>query len=789
MTVMASSPSPSKRLFVGNLFPEVTAADLEKLFNKFGSVSDVDIKTRRDIDGKAVSTFAFVGVAGMDDAGLRECIRQYNGLRWRRNSIRVQAAEEGFMQRLARERQENPAPQPQVPVADYDPMTMLKERRGERDLEAKTEKSGERIPERKPRSSALAMASAARDPEVTIERSKRFGEEETAAVDDGKVVAGLVCFADDDADDDAAEQGVKRRRIYNSSSSEDDEKPSKGVPLMPSSKKKKSQPKRSADFPKREKVQRFASPEKAASIVKVETRTSQFQATTASASSGSKPYPERKRYYSSSSDGDDDTNVKAERPAKSGSFLSKLKTFDSGVWQDSGDDDEEEIVKKERPKRAKKVPPTTTTTKAAEEDANQKRLASLRRKREESRKQQNIVKSSLVNVESGAKNKKIRFGDPQEEEVTSNAVAKKDDLFGEESDDEDDADAFKVRAQFEGKGGEKLLALQSRFHSDDRFRLDEKFKDGDDGVENVADDENGDEDVDDLEAERRRNLRVLESMGAGDKKSKKEKKRSVPFKDSSALRFDPERSGHREKFEVRKGGQKAQADDDAVDRPADIKETPMPEVAKDRSYSVASDVFKSGPNGGGGGGGGSSSDKSGFKFGFAGGDSGGGGGFSLLNQRDADGETYEAAAIEKDGKSRLDFLNENPFKYDSSSEDEEDEEKEKKPTGDDTFARKLAAKASAAASGSRASETFFFVPDDPRFAEGAEFLARSETTLDEIREKFEQERPVLAGILKKKLRSQAKKREKTAFGAAAAKDGDNQKRRRRWKDKNSSKKH
>ena len=91
----------SKRFFVGNLFPDVGGDDLAKLFGRFGSVAS-EIKKKTDIDGKVVSTFAFVTVTG--DAEASDVIREYNGLKWKKHSIRVQVAQESFMQRLARER-------------------------------------------------------------------------------------------------------------------------------------------------------------------------------------------------------------------------------------------------------------------------------------------------------------------------------------------------------------------------------------------------------------------------------------------------------------------------------------------------------------------------------------------------------------------------------------------------------------------------------------------------------------------------------------------------------------
>ncbi len=127
----------------------------------------------------------------------------------------------------------------------------------------------------------------------------------------------------------------------------------------------------------------------------------------------------------------------------------------------------------------------------------------------------------------------------------------------------------------------------------------------------------------------------------------------------------------------------------------------------------------------------------------------------------------------KKSKSSLSFLKRNPFKYDSSSSDEEDEGGEKKRSKEnpsatgaiDDFARELAKKSGSAAP-SHLSEPFFFSgAGDTRFSEGAEFL-RPTQSLDEIRANYETVRPVLATIMKKKLRAKAKRQEKKAsFGA------------------------
>ena len=93
----------SKRLYIGNLFPDVQDADLTKLFGKFGTVDKVEIKKKTDVDGKVMTTFAFVTLQISDD-DISKCIQQNNNLKWKKHMIKVQQAQESFLSRLQRER-------------------------------------------------------------------------------------------------------------------------------------------------------------------------------------------------------------------------------------------------------------------------------------------------------------------------------------------------------------------------------------------------------------------------------------------------------------------------------------------------------------------------------------------------------------------------------------------------------------------------------------------------------------------------------------------------------------
>lgn len=97
----------AKRFYVGNLCSDTGESDLRSLFDRFGSVDSVDVKNKRDIDGKVTATFAFVKINELADADATNVIKQCNHLKWKKQIIRVQLAQESFMDRLQKERESN----------------------------------------------------------------------------------------------------------------------------------------------------------------------------------------------------------------------------------------------------------------------------------------------------------------------------------------------------------------------------------------------------------------------------------------------------------------------------------------------------------------------------------------------------------------------------------------------------------------------------------------------------------------------------------------------------------
>jgi len=125
-----------KRLYVGNLYPEVTQDELKERFNKFGSVSGVEIKHKKDIDGRPTQTFGFIDMV-MTDANLNNCITTLSNTKWKGYMLRIQQAKESFMSRLARERAEK---EKSASGAPYDPLSLVKSKQEAEGIESKPEK-------------------------------------------------------------------------------------------------------------------------------------------------------------------------------------------------------------------------------------------------------------------------------------------------------------------------------------------------------------------------------------------------------------------------------------------------------------------------------------------------------------------------------------------------------------------------------------------------------------------------------------------------------------------------
>ncbi|KAF0302801.1 Nucleolar protein 8 [Amphibalanus amphitrite] len=304
-------------------------------------------------------------------------------------------------------------------------------------------------------------------------------------------------------------------------------------------------------------------------------------------------------------------------------------------------------------------------------------------------------------------------------------------LFGEDEDgeeDQEDADDFRVRPQYEGAKGQKLQALQARFGADDRFTLDERFADEDQQSpeDRVEEEEEREEEV---REEHRQQMNILDSVlgtaAEPERKGKLAKKNS----DSGPVRFDPSLESHAQyQLDTKKQKQKKKSlDADHTPTPATIPSTapaPAPTVESGTFYQVApqlGDLFSRG------------------------GSTGGGGGFSLLKMmgraadedEDEKEDEYKTSEIkEKKKRHSVEGAAANPFRYDSSSSEDEAE--------DGSTVQSLGV---AAGGGWTQARKFFLQKDDPRLEEGLEWV-RSAPSVDELRERAEQQRSELVELFR-----------------------------------------
>ncbi|XP_053932547.1 nucleolar protein 8 isoform X2 [Cuculus canorus] len=240
---------------------------------------------------------------------------------------------------------------------------------------------------------------------------------------------------------------------------------------------------------------------------------------------------------------------------------------------------------------------------------NQRRLAALEERQKERELQKKLIQGALSNLDCqlAAKHKHIIFNSDVESEAEVDEVLKEDAslgnvhegesapkasgrLFESSEDEQDDTDdeRFQIKPQFEGKAGEKLLQLQSRFGTDERFRMDARFLESDSEEEetNVL---KTDED-EELAAEKKKNLQILGSLLNIDLEHPKATKTATSakkFKDINALRYDPTRQDHAV-FERKPSA--TEKESKAKRKKKREESEKLPEVSKETYYDIVVDL-------------------------------------------------------------------------------------------------------------------------------------------------------------------------------------------------------
>uniref|UniRef100_U3ICZ3 Nucleolar protein 8 n=1 Tax=Anas platyrhynchos platyrhynchos TaxID=8840 RepID=U3ICZ3_ANAPP len=421
-----------------------------------------------------------------------------------------------------------------------------------------------------------------------------------------------------------------------------------------------------------------------------------------------------------------------------------------------------------------------SNTKKKQLQDNQRRLAALEERQKERELQKKVIQGALSNLDSQpeSKRKHITFDSDVESEAEVDEILKEDEslgnvhekesdpktsgrLFESSEDEQDDTDdeRFKIKPQFEGKAGEKLLNLQSRFGTDERFRMDARFLESDSEEEAETNTLKTDED-DELAAEKKRNLQILGSLLNVDLEHAKPTKMATnakKFKDVNALRYDPTRQDH---VVFERKPDTTEKESKAKRKKKREESEKLPEVSKEIYYDIAVDLkelfgsSKSKPekreeipwdkdnaeestphdNLGPDDGSNTAQNSGGFKFSF----------FDDVDQSHVKEEPYVIETIKPVKVS----WQEDPRFQDSSSEEEDDEPEATESERDKEMFSSLPQAVSA--------RLFFFSKDDERLKEGPKLFCRS-VDLSEEKDSWEDRRRLLLEECRKKHKDARRK--------------------------------
>ncbi|NWR48025.1 NOL8 protein, partial [Regulus satrapa] len=264
-----------------------------------------------------------------------------------------------------------------------------------------------------------------------------------------------------------------------------------------------------------------------------------------------------------------------------------------------------ELLSKTSKRKTRKRNPSTVEKQLQD---NLRRLAALEERHRERELQKKLIQGALSNLDRqpAGKHKHIIFDSDVEEEAEVDERLKKDAslgnthgeptpkpsgrLFDSSEDEQEDTDdeRFKIKPQFEGKAGEKLLQLQSRFGTDERFRMDARFLESDSEEEAEANSPKADEE-EELAAEKKKNLQILGSLlniNLEQPKPNKTATSAKKFKDINALRYDPTREDHAV-FERKPNAPEKESK--AKRKKKEESET-LPQVSEEIYYDISADL-------------------------------------------------------------------------------------------------------------------------------------------------------------------------------------------------------
>ncbi|XP_065094809.1 probable RNA-binding protein CG14230 [Ochlerotatus camptorhynchus] len=333
--------------------------------------------------------------------------------------------------------------------------------------------------------------------------------------------------------------------------------------------------------------------------------------------------------------------------------------------------------------------------------ADEKRKQGLTNLQSAYEQQKSAIQAALAGGGDGAKRKKIVFDDDDDDQAGKKP---KISLFG----DEDGEDGFKanftVRKQLaeNTEKGQQLFDMQTQFHGDSRFKLDERFLADDTAAgrkkrmlyerEKATMDKSG---VNVNNQERKKQMEILSKVTGRDIYDREQfKKDNVGAK--GMQRFDPSA-----KKEVPVKKEKILTEEEILEAKRAERPEEVFQVTEDKFFKVSDGLSHAiGANSGG---------------------------FSLLSTFGP--AVVENAEEENDQEQPLDkpMYSDARFRYESSASEDEDEKPEKAVETTAVVPEEEATKKKKKKSGYLSKqgiwkENFFFLPNDARFEEGRKFF-------------------------------------------------------------------
>ncbi|KAM9757985.1 LOW QUALITY PROTEIN: nucleolar protein 8 [Menidia menidia] len=809
-----------RRLYVGGLSHKVTEKDLKDRFGKFGEVEDVELRTRRDEEGVPYKTFGYINIS-ISDSDLKKCMTVLNKSKWKGGTLQIETAKESFLHRLAEERQAAADQRLQPPATDpRQELLESFSRNGVENFTMKAAVPGTEVPGHKDWVVSkfgrvlpvlqLCSRRGSKSRSLKIDPSKfshnirrldRGGEAPPPHARGKPHLAAEDGYDSADTDELLA---VRRKPPLPPLP------PPLPLPPLPPPGKRRQGPPLGVLRKRRMRM-----------IMKTPSTTPCFPTPAVwrkeeeTGQRGKMMMRKRRRKMRRKWK----RRVEAKNGEKEASEEDEVEASeeDEACEEEDGEEEEEKVENKMEAKKGE-----NREEEASEEDdgqkgrrgaggrgglgpapprreeaelqrranqkeeaelqrrANQRRLAAVQQRQQEAELQRRLIQGALRRRPPLQRQEKhIVFGSDSEEEEEEERKRKKSlgeeeeegggegpsrlsgpRLFGdeEEAGEEEDGGRFDIRPQFEGRAGQKLMALQSRFGTDERFRMDSRF----------LEEEEKDEEE---EAERKRSPEEEEEeeeggggSGGGEEEDsvhpgrrpgdQTHARQGAAVQGRAALHYDPTKEEH-SAFETR--AEETRTESKSARRRRREEAQRLPEVSKEIYYDLSGDLRAAFGEGGGGRKGGGAEEEEeeeeeeppkeeeeepqGFRFSFFG------------DEADAGGQEKTEYKVENIAGPKVSWQTEAGSSSEEEEEEEEQEEEEEEEKKEEEDKEEETISTSVTQQRPPPQELFFFCPDDARLAEGSGSFCR----LEEDRDQWEERRTSLRQEYRKKHKDARRK--------------------------------